>query len=265
MIASSQTMDVKALFDLTGKVALVTGGSRGLGLEIAQGLGEAGAAVAITARREQWLASAKADLKAHQIQCLALTCDVSQPNQVEGTLAATVAQFGRIDILVNNAGISWAEPAITMSLEKWRSVLDTNVTGCFLMSQAAGRAMILGGRGGANVNIASIAGLVGTAPDVLDAIGYSASKGAIISLTRDLAVKWARHGIRVNAIAPGFFDTRLTTHVLERSRSDIEQSTPMGRIGRPGELKGVALFLASAASDYVTGQVLAVDGGTSAA
>jgi NAD(P)-dependent dehydrogenase (short-subunit alcohol dehydrogenase family) len=257
-------MNVKELFDLSAKVALVTGGSRGLGLEIAQGLGEAGAAVAITARREQWLVSAEAELEAQHIQCLALTCDVSQPSQVEGAIAATVERFGRIDILVNNAGISWAEPALTMSLEKWRSVLETNVTGCFLMSQAAGRAMMLAGRGGVIINIASIAGLVGTSPEVLDAIGYSASKGALISLTRDLAVKWARHGIRVNAIAPGFFDTRLTTHVLERSRSDIEQSTPMGRIGRPGELKGVALFLASPASDYVTGQVLAVDGGATA-
>src|SRR5678815_1731775 len=141
-------MSVKDLFDLAGKVALVTGGSRGLGLEIAQGLGEAGAAVAITARREQWLVSAEAELKAQGIACLALTCDVSVATQVEAALAATLGRFGRIDILVNNAGISWAEPAVTMSLEKWRSVLDTNLTGCFLMSQAAGRAMILGGRGG---------------------------------------------------------------------------------------------------------------------
>jgi NAD(P)-dependent dehydrogenase (short-subunit alcohol dehydrogenase family) len=257
-------MHVKELFDLTGKVALVTGGSRGLGLEMAQGLGEAGAAVAITARREQWLVSAEDALTKERVQTLALTCDVSQPDQVEATLAATVERFGRIDILVNNAGISWAEPAVTMSLEKWRAVIDINVTGCFLMSQAAGRAMILGGHGGVIINIASIAGLAGTAPETLDAIGYSASKGAIISLTRDLAVKWARHGIRVNAIAPGFFDTRLTTSLLERSRSLIETSAPMGRIGRPGELKGVALFLASAAADYITGQVLAVDGGTTA-
>ncbi|MEO8256309.1 MAG: SDR family oxidoreductase [Acidobacteriota bacterium] len=265
MIASSPTMHVKQLFDLTGKTALVTGGSRGLGLEIAHGLGEAGAAVAITARREQWLGSASSELTAQQIECLALTCDVAQPDQVEAAVTATIARFGRLDILVNNAGISWAEPALTMALEQWRSVLETNTTGCFLMSQAAGRAMIAGGEGGVIINIASIAGLVGTAPEMLDAIGYSASKGAIIALTRDLAVKWARHGIRVNAIAPGFFETRLTTRLLERSRGDIEHATPMHRIGRPGELKGVALFLASAASDYVTGQVLAVDGGATAA
>ena len=131
-------------------------------------------------------------------------------------------------------------------------VVETNVTGCFLMARAAAAAMMRGGRGGAIVNIASIAGLVGTPADVLDAVGYSASKGAVISLTRDLAVKWARHGIRVNAIAPGFFETRMTTGVLERSRAAIERSTPMGRIGRPGELQGAALFLASPASAYVT-------------
>ncbi len=257
-------MHVKELFDLSGKVALVTGGSRGLGLEIAGGLGEAGAAVAMTARREGWLTSAEQTLKDRGIECLVATCDVSQPDQVRATVASVLERFGRIDILVNNAGISWAEPAETMALEKWRSVMDTNITGCFLMSQAVGRDMIRAGRGGVIINIASIAGLVGTPPALLDTVGYSASKGAIISLTRDLAVKWAPHGIRVNAIAPGFFDTRLTTGVLERSRSAIERSTPMGRIGRAGELKGVALFLASAASDYITGQVLAVDGGATA-
>ena len=151
-----------------------------------------------------------------------------------------------------------------MPLDKWRSVLDTNVTGTFLMAQAAGYEMIRAGRGGCLVNIASIAGLVGTSHEVLDAIGYTASKGAIISLTRDLAVKWARHGIRVNAIAPGFFDTRMSAGVLERNRAEIERSVPMGRIGRTGELMGVAVFLASTAAAYVTGQVLAVDGGTTA-
>jgi NAD(P)-dependent dehydrogenase (short-subunit alcohol dehydrogenase family) len=257
-------MRVKDLFDLSDKVALVTGGSRGLGLEIATALGEAGAAVAITARRESWLTSADQTLASLGIQCLATTCDVSQPDQVSAAVAGVLDRFGRLDILVNNAGISWGESVETMPVEKWRAVVDTNVTGCFLMSRTAGTEMIRAGRGGAIVNIASIAALVGTAADVLDAVGYSASKGAIISLTRDLAVKWARYGIRVNAIAPGFFDTRLTTGVLERSRAEIERSTPMGRIGHPGELKGAALFLASSASSYVTGQVLVVDGGATA-
>ena len=257
-------MHVKELFDLSGRVALVTGGSQGLGLEMATGLGEAGAAVAITARREQGLASAERALQDQHIDCLARVCDVSQPDQVQTTTAAVLERFGRIDVLVNNAGISWGAPAETMPLDKWRAVLETNATGCFLMSQAVGVEMIQAGRGGTIVNIASIMGLLGTAPDVLDAIGYTASKGAIVSLTRDLAVKWACHGIRVNAIAPGFFETRLSTGVLKRSRAQIERSVPMGRIGRPGELKAVVLFLASAASGYITGQVLSVDGGATA-
>jgi NAD(P)-dependent dehydrogenase (short-subunit alcohol dehydrogenase family) len=257
-------MGIQDLFDLTGTVAVVTGGSRGLGLEIATGLGEAGAAIAITARREQWLASATATLAAKGIDCLTLVCDVTQPDQVDAAVTAVLARFGRLDTLVNNAGISWVEPVETMPVEKWRSVLETNVTGGLLMSRAAGTVMMRGGQGGAIVNIASIAGLVGTPADVLDAVGYSASKGALISLTRDLAVKWARHGIRVNAIAPGFFETRLTAGTLHRSRTEIERSTPMGRIGRSGELQGAALFLASPASSYVTGHVLVVDGGATA-
>jgi gluconate 5-dehydrogenase len=257
-------MGVIDLFDLSGTVALVTGGSRGLGLDMAAGLGEAGAAVVITARREQWLTSGAATLREKGIDALAMACDVTAPEQVDAVIAAALDRFGRLDILLNSAGISWGQPVGTMPLDKWRSVVDTNVTGSFLVARAAAAAMIRAGRGGAIVNIASIAGLVGTSADVLDAAGYSASKGAIISLTRDLAVKWAPHGIRVNAIAPGFFETRMTTGVLERGRLAIERLTPMGRIGRPGELQGAALFLASPASSYVTGHVLVVDGGTTA-
>jgi gluconate 5-dehydrogenase len=257
-------MHIRDLFDLSGKVALVTGGSRGLGLEIAGGLGEAGAAIAVTARREQWLGPAEEELKGRGIECLAATCDVSEPDRVEALVGSVLARFGRIDVLVNSAGISWGEPVETMPLDKWNLVLQTNVTGCFLTSRTVAREMVRAGRGGAIINIASIAGLVGTAPELLDASGYTASKGALISLTRDLAVKWARHGIRVNAIAPGFFDTRLSAGVIRRSRGEIERLTPLGRIGRPGELNGAALFLASSASAYVTGQVLAVDGGATA-
>jgi NAD(P)-dependent dehydrogenase (short-subunit alcohol dehydrogenase family) len=257
-------MSVKDLFDLTGSVALVTGGSRGLGLEMATALGEAGAAVVITARREQWLKPAEAELRAKGIHALAVTCDVSQPEPVNAVVRAAVDRFGHIDVLVNNAGISWGEPAETMALEKWRQVFDTNATGCFLMSQAAGNEMLRSGRGGSIINITSVAGLVGLDANVLDAVGYSASKGAIVALTRDLAVKWATRGIRVNAIAPGFFDTRLSHALLEKTQHRVEKTTPMGRIGQPGELNGAVVFLASAASAYVTGQVLAVDGGMTA-
>jgi NAD(P)-dependent dehydrogenase (short-subunit alcohol dehydrogenase family) len=257
-------MHVNDLFTLSGKVALVTGGSRGLGLEIATGLGEAGAAVVVTARRAGWLDTAEQALRSSGIDTLALTCDVTHVDQVSAAVAAAVQRFGRIDILVNNAGISWGAPAEAMPVEKWREVLDINATGCFVMSQVVGREMIRAAAGGSIVNVASIAGLAGIPADVLDAVGYTASKGAVISLTRDLGVKWARHGIRVYDVAPGFFETRMSAGVLERALTSIEQMTPLGRIGRPGELKGVVVFLASAASSYVTGQVLAVDGGMTA-
>ena len=257
-------MSVKDLFDLTGHVALVTGGSRGLGLEMAIGLGEAGAAVMITARREPWLTAGEAELRARGISCAAVVCDVSNQEQVHAAVKATIDRFGRLDVLVNNAGISWGEPIETMAVEKWRQVFETNATGCFLMSQAAGREMTRAGRGGSIVNIASVAGISGIEADILDAVGYSASKGAIVALTKDLAVKWAPNGIRVNAVAPGFFDTRLSHALLEKTKAKVERRTPMGRIGRPGELSGVAVFLASSASSYVTGQVLAVDGGMTA-
>jgi NAD(P)-dependent dehydrogenase (short-subunit alcohol dehydrogenase family) len=260
----SHLMSVKDLFDLTGHVALVTGGSRGLGLDMARGLGEAGASIVITARREQWLTAAGEELRARGITVLTAACDVSNPDQVNAAVKETVDRFGRLDILVNNAGISWGEPIDTMTVEKWRQVFDTNATGCFLMSQAAGREMLRAGRGGSIINIASVAGISGLEAGVLDAVGYSASKGAIIALTRDLAVKWAKQGIRVNAVAPGFFDTRLSHALLEKTRAAVEKTTPMGRIGKPGELSGVAVFLASAAASYITGQVLAVDGGMTA-
>ena len=257
-------MSVKDLFDLSGKIALVTGGSRGLGLEMATALGDAGARVVITARREQWLKSAEEELGAKGLEILALTCDVSNPDDVNAAVRTTIDRFGRLDVLINNAGISWGEPVETMPLDKWRQVFDTNAVGCFLMSQAAGNEMLRAGNGGAIVNITSVAGMIGLDAGVLDAVGYSASKGAIITLTRDLAVKWAPRGIRVNAIAPGFFDTRLSHGLLQKTQEKIEKTTPMGRIGKPGELGGVAVFLASAAASYVTGQVLAVDGGMTA-
>lgn len=254
-------MHVKELFDLTGKVALVTGGSRGLGLEMATGFGEAGAKVVVVARREQWLTTAEQELSRNGITSLALTCDVSNPDQVAQTLAVILRTFDHIDILVNNAGVSWGAPAETMPLEKWRQVIDTNATGSFIVSQAVGQHMIRAGRGGAMINIASVVASSGSEPEVLDAVGYAASKGAIVSMTRDLAVKWARYGIRVNAIAPGYFDTRLSAGILDKARSKIESTIPMRRIGRHDEIKGAALFLASPAAAYVTGQVLTVDGG----
>jgi gluconate 5-dehydrogenase len=257
-------MHVRELFDLTGKVALVTGGSRGLGLEIAQGLGEAGARVVISARRQQFLDEALAELQAGGIDARSVVADVSQPADAEAALQACLDAFGRIDILVNNAGASWGAPVLEMPLDRWRMVWEANATGTFLMSQTVGRRMIEQGEGGRIVNVTSVVGVVSAHYRSLDAIGYTASKGAIVAMTRDLAVRWAQYNILVNAVAPSFFETRLSKNVIGQNEQQIIDETPLGRIGRPGELKGVVVFLAAPASSYVTGQILPVDGGTTA-
>jgi len=248
------------LFSLHGRAALVTGGSRGLGLEIAEGLGQAGARVAITARRREWLDDAASRLRALDVDCLATGGDVADSRDVQRVVEEVTREFGAIDILVNAAGRAWGAPAEQMPLEKWHEVMEANATGTFLMCQAVGRGMIAR-RYGRIINVASLAGLAGQPAEVMDAVAYSASKGAVIALTRDLAVKWARHGITVNAIAPGWFPTRLSEKVIERAGQAITAMIPMGRIGRPGEVKGAAVFLASDAASYITGQVFAIDGG----
>lgn len=256
-------MHVQELFSLEDRVAVVTGGSRGLGLEIAHGLGEAGAAVVVTARRQEWLQPAVDELRAAGIDADAFACDVADQAQVDALAGQVLARHQRVDILVNAAGISWGASALDMPIDRWRSVLDVNATGTFLCCQAFGRSMMEAGHGRI-VNVASVAGLVGQAPELMDAVGYTASKGAVVALTRDLAVKWAPHGIAVNAVAPAFFPTRMTKGLIDAGEDRLAALSPMGRIGRPGELKGVVLFLASDASSYVTGQILAVDGGMTA-
>ena len=256
-------MHVHELFSLAGRVAVVTGGSRGLGLEIAHGLGEAGASVVVTARRQEWLGPAEEELRSAGIVARALACDVADQGQVEALARAVLERHARVDVLVNAAGISWGASAVEMPIERWRSVLDVNATGTFLCCQAFGRGMIDRGAGRI-VNVASVAGLIGQDPEMMDAVGYTASKGAVVAMTRDLAVKWAGHGVTVNAVAPGFFPTRMTKGLIEQGESRLAAASPMRRIGRPGELKGVVLFLASDAGSYVTGQILAVDGGMTA-
>ena len=251
-----------SLLSLSGRTAVVTGGSRGLGLEIAEGLAEAGARVWITARREAWLGPALEALRAAGHEAYAAPCDVGDPTAVESFLTHVAAQGHRIDILVNNAGITWAATPEAMPLERWKQVLDVNLTAAFLLARAVAPGMREIGRGRI-INISSIAGLVGTPAEIMDAVGYSASKAALIGLTRDLAVKWAKDGITVNAIAPGFFRTRMTDALLAHHEAAITAITPMGRIGGEGELKGIAVALASDACAYVTGQVVAVDGGLS--
>ena len=235
-------------FRLDGKAALVTGGSRGLGLEAALALKEAGAKVAVVARR--------ADAQY-------LEGDVRDEARLEAIAQEVEEKLGPLTVLVNAAGVSWGAPSLEMPVEKVREVLEVNLVGAFLASRVAARRMKERGYGKI-VHIASVAGLKGEYPEVLDAVGYSASKGGLIALTRDLAVKWGRWGIRVNALAPGFFPTRMTEKVLPRAEAFLKATLPLGRPGAPGELGGAVLFLASPASDYVTGAVLPVDGGATA-
>ncbi|MFN0072371.1 MAG: SDR family oxidoreductase [Chloroflexota bacterium] len=249
------------LFDLTGRVAIVTGGSRGLGLEMAEGLGEAGAQVCITARREPDLLEATAQLTALGITSMAFQGSVTDPESVAALVAKVRERFGHIDILVNGAGVSWGAPTLEMPLDRWQYVIDTNLTGAWILSQAVCQVMVEQGHGGRISNIASIAGLKVESPKRLTAVGYSASKAGLIGLTRTLASHMAEHNILVNAICPGFFPTRMTRGVLAERGDEIAEGAPLRRVGQPGELKGVAVFLASPAASYITGQALAVDGG----
>lgn len=246
-------------FRLDGRAALVTGGSRGLGLEIAVALADAGARVALLARREAFFEQARAVLPG----ALCLAGDVTRSGDLRRAVAETAAAFGPPAILVNAAGISWGAPAMEMPEAKMHEVLTVNVTGSFLAAQAVAPAMQAAGYGKI-LNVASIVGLKGVAPEILDATAYSASKGGLIALTRDLAAKWGRFGIRVNALAPGFFPTRMTEKIVDRIAPLVAAQAPLGRLGRPGELAGGALYLCSPASDYVTGQVLGIDGGLGA-
>jgi gluconate 5-dehydrogenase len=252
----------KQLFDLSGRVAVITGGSVGLGRQMAEGLAEMGANLVLCARRKERCEQAAEELQKLGIEVLALSCDVKDPASIQAVADATVKQFGRIDILVNNAGTAWGAPVEAMTIEQWNKVIETNLTGTFLFSQAVGKVMIAQRRGKI-INIASVAGLRGSPPS-FSAIGYSASKGGVIILTKDLACKWGMHNIQVNAIAPGWFPTDMSGKVIERNKEMLLAGIPLGRFGGPDDLKGAAVFLASGASNFVTGNILVVDGGQSA-
>ena len=257
-------MGVRELFDLSGRTAVITGGSRGLGLQIAEALAEQGARVVLTARRAEQLDEAVGHLRDEGAQVTAFARDLSQREAVSSFVDEVLEEHDAIDILINNAGTTWGAPAEEHPLATWNKVLDLNLTGLFLLTQRVANASMIPRRSGRIVNVASVAGLRGNNPKMMGTIAYSTSKGGVISMTRALAGEWARYGITVNAIAPGYFPTNMTRGTLEQARELIEEATPLGRTGGPEDLKGVAVLLASDASAFITGQTIAVDGGVTA-
>ncbi|CDQ19033.1 gluconate 5-dehydrogenase [Halobacillus karajensis] len=256
-------MHAKELFDLTGKVALVTGGGRGLGKQIAEGLAESGAHVVVCSRKVEACQEVSKQLKQLGVDSLAFECDVTNRDQMQKVVDQTVDHFGRIDILINNSGATWGAPVEEMPLEAWQKVFNVNVTGTFLMSQMVGKVMLEQGSGKI-INISSVAGMKGSDPKYMDTIGYNSSKGAILTFTKDLAVKWGPRGIHVNAIAPGFFPTKMSKVLMDQGEEAFLQGTPLRKFGSEDDLKGAAIFLSSAASNHITGDVMIVDGGTHA-
>lgn len=251
------------MFRLDGQTAMITGGGRGLGAQIAQGYAEAGIQnLVLCSRKQEACEETAAQLRStYDVNVLALACDVTDATSVREAVEQTIEAFGQLDILVNNSGVSWGASFLEMPLEAWNKVVDTNMTGSFLMSQAAATVMQKQAQG-VILNIASIAGFGGT-PPFMETVGYNASKAGIIAMTKDLAVKLGRYNIRVNALAPGFFPTKMSTALIEHGQSYIEGHTPLGRLGGAEDLKGAAIFLVSPAASYITGAILPVDGGMS--
>jgi gluconate 5-dehydrogenase len=258
-------MNVRKLFDLDGRTAVVTGGSRGIGLQMATALGEMGARVALTARRQDELDQARAGLERAGVECLTISGDLADRGAITRIVDAAMAAWGQIDILVNNAGCNWAAPAEDYPDEGWRKVMSLNIDAQFFLCREVGKRSMLPRRSGKIINIASIAGLYGNPPGWgMGTIAYNASKGALVNMTRALAAEWGRHNINVNAICPGFFPSKMTRVTLDRIDAEVLALTPLGRLGGDEDLKGAVVFLASEASRHVTGQVLAVDGGCTA-
>ena len=256
-------MGVKELFDLKDKVAIVTGGSRGIGLQMAEALGEMGAKVAITARKQDELDEARKHLSGLGVECLTVARDLADFASVPAIIDAVLARWRRIDILVNNAGTNWAAPAEDYPDDGWRKVMSLNVDAQFFMCREVGRRAMIPRKSGKIINIASIAGLYGNPPAWgMQTAAYNTSKGALVNMTRALAAEWGRYNINVNAICPGFFPSKMTNVTLERIDRQILELTPLGRLGGEEDLKGSVVFLASEASRHVTGHTLPVDGGT---
>jgi len=256
--------NIKTLFDLSGKTALVTGGSRGLGLQIAEALGEAGARILLTSRKASDLEQAAAHLQAKGIDTRWVAADASDATQIARVADEAMQRLGQVDILVNNAGATWGAPAEDHPLEAWDKVMNINIRSIFLMSQAIGKLSMIPRRAGRIINVASIAGLSGAGPET-QFIAYGTSKGAVVNFTRTLAGEWGRYGITVNALAPGMFPSKMTRGTFEKMGTEaIARTAPLNRVGDDDDLKGAAVLFASAAGKHITGQILAVDGGVSA-
>ncbi len=256
-------MSVKKLFDLGGRVAIITGGSRGLGLQMAEALGEMGARVALTARKKDELEQAVAHLAKQGIEASAWVCDLGRREQIAPVVDAILKQYGKTDILVNNAGTTWGAPAEDHPLEAWDKLVNLNLTGAFIVAQRIAKKSMIPARYGRIVNIASIAGLTASDPRVVRTVAYNATKHGVVGLTRQLAAEWGEHGITVNAICPGFFPSKMTQGTLDTLGKLIAEVTPTRRLGGEEDLKGLAVLLASDASRHITGQTIAVDGGAS--
>jgi len=255
------TGTLATLFDLTGRVAIVTGGSRGLGLQIARALGEYGASLALVARKPGDLDAAVEELAAAGCSAAGFAADLGAPDAAARLAGQVIERFGRIDVLVNNAGAVWGAPAEDYPLDGWNKVIDLNVTGLFLLTQAVARAAFLPQGKGAVVNVASIEGLLGHHPDRIGTIAYNTAKGAVINMTRALAAEWGPKNIRVNALAPGFFPSRMTMATVDEHGAEMLRQTPLGKLGGETDLMGAALLLASDAGGHITGQTIVVDGG----
>ncbi|WHY83992.1 SDR family oxidoreductase [Neobacillus novalis] len=255
-------MNVLELFKLEGKVAIITGGGQGLGKQIATALAEAGCNIVLCSRKIETCADTAYRLMNYDVKAKAYKCDITKEEEIQSLIDNVIKEFGKIDILVNNSGTNWAAPVEEMPLVGWEKVIKVNLTGTFLTAKIIGKKMIEQGFGKI-INISSCAGLRVDPPEILDAVGYSTSKAAVVHLTKDLAMKWGKHGINVNALAPGYFPTKMTMAFLEEKGEMVMERSPLKRIGDDNSLKGAAIFLASDASDFVTGQVLAVDGGFS--
>ncbi len=257
-------MSLKQSLDLSGRKAIVTGGSRGLGLQIAEALGEMGAEVLLAARKQEELDAAVAHLATMGVTAHAVSADLGKPDAVHGFADAALAKLGHCDILVNNAGATWGAPAAEHPLEAWQKLVNLNLTGVFLLTQEIGKRSMIPRRYGRILIVASIAGLRGNPPGTNHTIAYNTTKGGLVNFTRALAGEWGPHGITVNALAPGFFPSRMTKATLAAIEDQVKARTPLNRLGDDEDLKGAALLFCSNAGKHITGQILAVDGGVTA-